>query len=132
MNCMLLALLPALIAASSLEDIADVNKGSGRQGKLFFVSSSSTTSTVSTATYCWTTGTTAVTSSCRRKRSLIRRKEAFLDNDQGNMKNLALREFHKLHFVIHFLEDEEETMIQASQSSAAELESGKSETESDR
>merc|ERR1719293_114994 len=42
-----------------------------RHGKLFFVSSSSTTSTVSTTTYCYVSGTAAITTTCgKRKRSL--------------------------------------------------------------
>ena len=81
MKCVLLALLPALIAASSLEDIAN---SPARQGKLFFVSSSSTTSTFSTATYCWTTGGTAVTTACKRK------KRSILFNLGNIMKNIRV------------------------------------------
>merc|ERR1711936_723894 len=42
-----------------------------RNARLFMVSSSSTTSTVSTTTYCYVSGTTAITTACgKRKRSL--------------------------------------------------------------
>merc|ERR1719244_559663 len=44
-----------------------------RAPRLFFVSSTTTTSTVSTSTYCWYSGTNAITTTCtgRRKRSIL-------------------------------------------------------------
>ena len=93
MKCVLLALLPALIAATSLEDIANVNEGSGRQAKLFFVSSSSTTSTVSTVTYCYT-GAAAITTPCKRKRSLIQQ----LNNNSGISRNNKILIFEQSYF----------------------------------
>merc|ERR1712154_663260 len=62
----------ASLSAVELEDLADVRTGQSRQPKLFYVSSSSTTSSFSTGTVCYmATATGAVTCGKRRKRSLI-------------------------------------------------------------
>merc|ERR1712113_660556 len=50
------------------EDIADVRKGAARDPKLFFVSSSSTTSTISTSTLCYSTINSAATTCPGRKK----------------------------------------------------------------
>merc|ERR1719312_608751 len=69
MRCVLLlvsclaSLAPAL--SGEVSPLAD----SPRQPRLFFVSTSSTTSTISTATVCFSSSDTPVTA-CRRKRSL--------------------------------------------------------------
>merc|ERR1712172_478311 len=55
---------------------AEKTKSNGRSPKLFFVSSKSTTSTVSTTTLCYSSFT-GVTASCGRK------KRAILDEDLG-------------------------------------------------
>merc|ERR1711923_101852 len=61
----------ACASALQLEDIADVKRAKSREPKLFFVSSSSTTSTISTHTICYKSTTTAVgTCGKRRKRTI--------------------------------------------------------------
>merc|ERR1712141_613144 len=64
-----------LASAIELEDIANVRKGSEgtdvsnhRKPKLFFVSTTSTTSTLKTATACYFTSGNAVTTCSRRRR----------------------------------------------------------------
>merc|ERR1712088_562705 len=70
-------LLPCVLASATalvLEDIADVKyaQSQTREPKLFFVSSSSTTSSVSTGTVCFVpTKTGVLTCGKRRKRSMI-------------------------------------------------------------
>merc|ERR1739842_196411 len=71
----MLILLPCVLVSATalgLEDIADVKYAQSRQPKLFFVSSSSTTSSVSTGTICYVS-TSAGVQTCgkRRKRSVI-------------------------------------------------------------
>merc|ERR1711923_123259 len=62
-----------LTTAVSLEDIADVRTGGqkSREPKLFYVSSSSTTSSVSTHTVCFSSTSTGVTTCSGRKRRNI-------------------------------------------------------------
>merc|ERR1712177_99837 len=71
----LVILLPcvlACVAAVELEDIADVSYAQTRQPKLFFVSSSSTTSSVSTSTVCFlSTSSGLVACGKRKKRSMV-------------------------------------------------------------
>merc|ERR1712088_1029066 len=71
----LVILLPCVLACVSavkLEDIADVSYGQTRQPKLFFVSSSSTTSSVSTSTVCFkSTSAGIVAYGRRKKRSMV-------------------------------------------------------------
>merc|ERR1712203_1253074 len=71
----LVILLPCVLACVSaveLEDIADVSYGQTRQPKLFFVSSSSTTSSVSTSTVCFkSTSAGIVECGKRKKRSMV-------------------------------------------------------------
>merc|ERR1711874_615996 len=71
----LVILLPCVLACVSaveLEDIADVSYGQTRQPKLFFVSSSSTTSSVSTSTVCFkSTSAGIVACGRRKKRSMV-------------------------------------------------------------
>merc|ERR1711879_1137773 len=64
------AALSSVVFSTQLEDIADVRKGAAREPKLFFVSSSSTTSTVTTFSNCYST-LTSVTATCGRKRRAI-------------------------------------------------------------
>merc|ERR1711876_97301 len=70
----------ALVCASAieLEDIANVRKGSEgtdvsnhRKPKLFFVTTTSTTSTLKTATACYFTSGNAVTTCSRRRRAFV-------------------------------------------------------------
>ena len=68
--CLILAALSSVVFSTQLEDIADVRKGAAREPKLFFVSSSSTTSTVTTFSNCYST-LTSVTATCGRKRRAI-------------------------------------------------------------
>merc|ERR1711994_880935 len=71
----LVILLPfvlACVSAVELEDIADVSYGQTRQPKLFFVSSSSATSSVSTSTVCFkSTSAGIVECGKRKKRSMV-------------------------------------------------------------
>merc|ERR1712154_379920 len=68
-------LLPCVLASATalgLEDIADVKYAKSRDPKLFFVSISSTTSSVSTGTVCYvSTSAGVVTCGKKRKRSVI-------------------------------------------------------------
>merc|ERR1712115_101345 len=67
----LLSCVLVSVSAVELEDIADVTHGRSREPKLFFVSSSSTTSSLSTSTVCFkATATGAVTCGKRKKRSM--------------------------------------------------------------
>ena len=68
--CLILAALSSVVFSTQLEDIADVRKGAAREPKLFFVSSSSTTSTVTTFSNCYST-LASVTATCGRKRRAI-------------------------------------------------------------
>merc|ERR1719480_74416 len=61
----------ACVTAVELEDIADVKYGQSRQPKLFFVSSSSTTSSVSTSTICFISTNTGFTTCGKRRRRNI-------------------------------------------------------------
>merc|ERR1712241_1468255 len=68
----LLSCVLVSVSAVELEDIADVTHGRSREPKLFFVSSSSTTSSLSTSTVCFkATATGAVTCGKRKKRSMV-------------------------------------------------------------
>merc|ERR1712083_1002671 len=68
----LLPYVLACVSAVELEDIADVSYGQTRQPKLFFVSSSSTTSSVSTSTVCFkSTSAGVVACGKRKKRSMV-------------------------------------------------------------
>merc|ERR1712088_627368 len=68
----LLSCVLACVSAVELEDIADVSYGQTRQPKLFFVSSSSTTSSVSTSTVCFkSTSAGIVECGKRKKRSMV-------------------------------------------------------------
>merc|ERR1711956_156238 len=68
----LLACVLVCVTALELEDLADVKYGQSRQPKLFFVSSSSTTSSVSTSTVCFlSTSSGILTCGKRRRRSLV-------------------------------------------------------------
>merc|ERR1712241_1595582 len=67
-----------LCGGVQLEDIANVKHGSGaqrREPKLFYVSSSSTTSTVSTASICYFTSGAVTTCGRRRRLKQVRLKE---------------------------------------------------------
>ena len=68
--CLILTTLSSVVFSTQLEDIADVRRGAARDPKLFFVSSSSTTSTVTTFSNCYST-LTSVTATCGRKRRAI-------------------------------------------------------------
>merc|ERR1712241_1404211 len=68
--CLILTTLTSVVFSTQLEDIADVRTGAAREPKLFFVSSSSTTSTVTTFSNCYST-LTSVTATCGRKRRAI-------------------------------------------------------------
>merc|ERR1712137_852929 len=68
--CLILTTLSSVVFSTQLEDIADVKTGAAREPKLFFVSSSSTTSTVTTFSNCYST-LTSVTATCGRKRRAI-------------------------------------------------------------
>merc|ERR1711997_355356 len=72
--CLILAALSSVVFSTQLEDIADVRKGATREPKLFFVSSSSTTSTVTTFSNCYST-LASVTATCGRKRRAITEAE---------------------------------------------------------
>merc|ERR1711923_285648 len=61
----------ACASALQLEDIADVKRAKSREPKLFFVSSSSTTSTISTHTICYKSTSTAVGTCGKRKKRTI-------------------------------------------------------------
>merc|ERR1712102_93334 len=61
----------ACASALELEDIADVKRAKPREPKLFFVSSSSTTSTISTHTICYKSTSTAVGTCGKRKKRTI-------------------------------------------------------------
>merc|ERR1712115_469589 len=65
--------LVLVTSAVKLEDIADVRTGGqkSREPKLFYVSSSSTTSSVSTHTVCFSSTSTGVTTCSGRKRRNI-------------------------------------------------------------
>merc|ERR1712088_293006 len=68
----LLSCVLACVSAVEVENIADVSYGQTRQPKLFYVSSSSTTSSVSTATVCYKpTSAGVVACGKRRRRALI-------------------------------------------------------------
>merc|ERR1712045_394412 len=68
----LLSCVLVSVSAVELEDIADVTHGRSREPKLFFVSSSSTTSSLSTSTVCFkATATVAVACGKRKKRSMV-------------------------------------------------------------
>merc|ERR1712024_55955 len=68
----LLSCVLVSVSAVELEDIADVTHGRSREPKLFFVSSSSTTSSLSTSTVCFkATATGAVACGKRKKRSMV-------------------------------------------------------------
>merc|ERR1712066_1141955 len=78
MKGILLSLMLVCASALELEDIANVNRGSevnGRKPKLFFVSSSSTVTTIQTSTFCYATVSPApapiTTCSRKRGRSII-------------------------------------------------------------
>merc|ERR1712073_55340 len=66
--------ISAIVLSMSLSVLAEgevLETNRPRNARLFMVSSSSTTSTVSTTTYCYVSGTTAITTACgKRKRSL--------------------------------------------------------------
>ena len=66
--CLILTTLSSVVFSTQLEDIADVRRGAARDPKLFFVSSSSTTSTISTSTLCYSTINSAATTCPGRKK----------------------------------------------------------------
>merc|ERR1711962_183143 len=75
----------------SLSDIADVNSGisvSQRNPKLFFVSTSSTTATLNTATTCWSSAAgTAAFPNC-----MTGRKKRFISDQMEDFSGLSRRE----------------------------------------
>merc|ERR1711894_850129 len=81
----ILSLLLVCASAIELEDIANVrtgSDGSGRKPKLFFVSSSSTVTTIQTSTFCYVTASPAAPTgltTCRKKRrSILKEADDFL------------------------------------------------------
>merc|ERR1712008_10302 len=71
-SVVLLACVLVCVTALELEDLADVKYSRSRQPKLFFVSSSSTTSSVSTSTVCFlSTSSGILTCGKRKRRSLV-------------------------------------------------------------
>merc|ERR1712173_519613 len=69
--CLILTTLSSVVFSTQLEDIADVRRGAARDPKLFFVSSSSTTSTISTSTLCYSTIGSVTTCPGRKKKRAI-------------------------------------------------------------
>merc|ERR1712173_3681 len=69
--CLILTTLSLVVFSTQLEDIADVRRGAARDPKLFFVSSSSTTSTISTSTLCYSTIGSVTTCPGRKKKRAI-------------------------------------------------------------
>merc|ERR1711953_1612655 len=82
----ILSLLLVCASALELEDIANVrtgSDGSGRKPKLFFVSSSSTVTTIQTSTFCYVTASPAAptgltTCSRKKRRSILKEADDFL------------------------------------------------------
>merc|ERR1712117_29058 len=78
-NMKYLCILAVLLAVASASQVEEPK--SARKPKLFFVSSSSTTSTVNTVTFCYTTSGT-ITAACKRK------KRSILDGFDDNIENI--------------------------------------------
>merc|ERR1712241_585354 len=93
MKGILLSLMLVCASAVELEDIAKVSTGSevnGRKPKLFFVSSSSTVTTILTSTFCYNTpaNAPAPATTWKRRRSILSDAEDILpDNlDASNVE----------------------------------------------
>ena len=71
-----------LLQAVSAQDTAEKAEAGKRDPKLFYVTTQSTTSTITTASFCYTTNA-ALTAACKRRKRTIQNSQVEMEEEEA-------------------------------------------------